>query len=82
MRANVEQALKDVSLADLTKAPQVLQSMTASLDGDVGKISKVQEQISDLAEKMELSKKAMKTVTKLYHAMCLRGERATEKSGN
>ena len=80
--ANVEQALKDVSLADLTKAPQVLQSMTASLDGDLGKISKVQEQISDLAEKMELSKNAMKTVTKLYHAMCLRGERATEKSGN
>jgi hypothetical protein len=80
--ANVEQALKDVSLADLTKAPQVLQSMTASLDGDLGKISKVQEQISDLAEKMELSKKAMKTATKLYHAMCLRGERATEKSGN
>ena len=53
--------------------------MTASLDGDVGKISKVQEQISALAEKMELSKKAMKTVTKLYHAMCLRGGKGCGK---
>ena len=79
---NVEQAFKDVSLADMTKAPEILQSMTASIDGDVGKISKVHEQISDLAEKMELSKKAMKTVTKIYHAMCLQGERAAEKSGN
>jgi hypothetical protein len=54
--------------------------MTASLDGDVGKISKVQEQISDLAEKMELSKKAIKTITKIYHALCLQGERAAAQS--
>jgi hypothetical protein len=79
--ANVEQAFKDVSLTDLTQAPEVLQSMTASLDGDVGKISKVQGQISDLAEKMEMSQKAMKTITKIYHTMCLQGERAAEKSG-
>ncbi len=38
--ANVEQAFKDVSLVDLTKAPEVLQSMAASLDGDVAKLSK------------------------------------------
>ena len=78
--ANVEQAFKDVSLADLTKAPEILQSMTASLDGDVAKISKVQEQISDLAEKMELSKKAMKTVTKLYHALCMNEKAAAQSS--
>ena len=79
---NVEQALKDVSLADMTQAPEIIKSMTASIDGDIAKISKVQEQISDLAEKMELSNKAMKTVTKIHHAMCLLGERAAEKSGN
>jgi hypothetical protein len=79
---NVEQALKDVTLANMTKAPEIIRSMTDSLDGDVTKISKVQEQISGLAEQMELSKKAMKTIKKIYHAICLLGERAAEKSGN
>ena len=50
---NVEQAFKDASLAGLTKAPEVAQSMTASIDGDVAKTSKVYEQISDLSTKME-----------------------------
>ena len=79
--ANVEQAFKDVSLADLTKAPEVLQSMTASLDSDVAKIAKVQEQISDLSSKMEQSNKAMKAVTKIHHAICTKAN-AAEKSGN
>ena len=79
--ANVEQAFKDVSLADMTKAPEVLQSMTTSLDGDVAKISKVQQQISELSANMELANKAMKAVTKIHHAMCMKAN-ATEKPGN
>jgi len=67
---NVEQAFKNVTLTDMTQAPEILKSMIASIDGDVAKISKIQAQISDFAEKMELSKKAMKTVTKLHHALC------------
>jgi hypothetical protein len=78
---SVEQAFKDVSLTDLTKAPEVLQSMTASIDGDVVKISETQKQISDLSAKMELSNKAMKVVTKLHHAMCMNGKVA-EQSGS
>ena len=78
--ASVEQAFKDVSLADLTKAPEVLQSMTAAIDSDVAKISKVHEQFSNLAEKMEQSNKAMKVVTKLHHAMCM-SEKAAGQSG-
>jgi hypothetical protein len=64
----------------MTQAPEILNSMTASIDGDIAKISEVHEQISDLAEKMELSKKAMKTIAKIYHAMCLQGERAAAQS--
>jgi hypothetical protein len=79
---NVEQAFKNVTLADMTQAPEVLKSMIASIEGDVAKVSKVDEQISNLAEKMELSNKAMKTVTKIYHAMCLQGARAAQKSAN
>ena len=77
---SVEQAFKDVSLAGLTKAPEVVQSMTASIDGDMAKTSKVYEQLSNLAEKMEQSNKAIKMVTKLHHAMCM-NEKAVEQSG-
>jgi hypothetical protein len=79
---NVEQAFKKATFPDLTQAPEVLKSMAASIDGDVAKTSKVYEQISNLAEKMEQSKKAMRTITKLYHAMCLQGERAAVQSGH
>ena len=79
---NIEQAFKNVTLTDMIQAPEIIKSMTASIDGDVAKISKVHEQISNLAEKIELSKKAMKTLTKIYHAMCLQGARAAEKSAN
>jgi hypothetical protein len=77
---NVEQAFKDVSLAGLTKAPEVVQSMTASIDGDVAKTSKVYEQISNLAEKMEQSNKAIKVVARLHRAICM-NEKAVEQSG-
>ena len=52
----------------------------ASIDGDVAKTSKVYEQISNLAEKIEQSNKAMKMVTKLHHAMCM-NEKAVDQSG-
>ena len=79
---NVEQAFKNVTLADMTQAPEVLKSMIASIEGDVTNVSKVNEQISNLAERMDQSNKAMKTVTKIYHAMCLQGERAAVQSGH
>ena len=78
---NVEQAFKNVTFTDMTQAPEIIKSMTASIEGDAAKISKVHEQISDLSEKMELSKRAMKTLTKIYHAMCLQGARAAGQSG-
>ena len=79
--ANVEQAFKEVSLVDLTKAPEVLQSMTASLEGDLTKISKVQEQTADLYAKVELSSRAMKGLTKIHRAMCIKSN-AVKMSGN
>jgi hypothetical protein len=73
---NVEQAFKNVTLTDMAQAPEIIKSMIASIDSDIAKTSELHEQVSDLAEKMELSKKAIKTITKIYHAMCLQGERA------
>jgi hypothetical protein len=77
---NVEQAFKDVSLADMTQPPEILKSMTASIDGDIAKISKVHEQISDLAARMELANKAMKAVTKIHHAICMNEKAAAQSS--
>ena len=77
---SVEQAFKDISLTDMAQAPEMLESMTASIDGDLAKISEVHEQISDLAEKMELSNKAMKIVTKIHHALCTNDTAAAQSS--
>ena len=77
---NIEQAFKNVTLTDMIQAPEIIKSMTASIDGDIAKISIVHEQISDLAEKMELAKKAMKTLTKIYHAMCMNEKAAAQSS--
>jgi hypothetical protein len=68
---NVEQTFKNVSLADLTKAPEVLQSITDTLDSAFAELSKTQDQTSALAAKMELSNKALKQVIKVQHAMCM-----------
>jgi hypothetical protein len=79
LRRHVEQAFKNVTLNDMTQAPEVLSSMIASIDGDLAKVSKVHEQISDLFAKMELANKAMKSVTKIHRAMCA-NEKAAQQS--
>ena len=69
---NVEEAFKNVTLADMAQAPEVLKSMIASIDADVAKASAVHAQISDLAQRMDLANRAMKSVTKIHHAMCMK----------
>ena len=78
---NVEEAFKNVTLADMAQAPEVLKSMIASIDGDVAKASAVHTQISDLAQRMDLANRAMKSVTKIHHAMCMKAN-AVDKSAN
>ena len=63
--ASVEQTFKDVVLADMAQAPEILKSMTESIESDMAKTSDVQNQIADLAQKMEASKKAMITLDKI-----------------
>jgi len=69
---NVEEAFKNVTLADMAQAPEVLKSMTASIDGDLAKASAVHTQISDLALRMDSANRAMKSVTKIHRAMCMK----------
>jgi hypothetical protein len=78
--SNVEQAFKDATLTEMTQPPEIIKSMVASIDSDIAKTSEVHKQVSDLAEKMELSKKAMKTVTKIHHALCTNEKAAAQSS--
>jgi hypothetical protein len=69
---NVKQAFRDVVLSDMTQPPEILKSMTESIEGDVARVSDVENQTVDLAAKVEAAKKAMKTLEKIHHAMCVK----------
>jgi hypothetical protein len=69
---NVKQAFRDVVLSDMTQPPEILKSMTESIEGDIARVSDVENQTVDLAAKVEAAKKAMKTLEKIHHAMCVK----------
>jgi hypothetical protein len=69
---SVKQAFRDVVLADMAQPPEILKSMTDSIDSDINRVSQVQNQIGELAAKIEISKKAMKTIDKIHRTMCIK----------
>jgi hypothetical protein len=69
---NVKQAFRDVVLSDMAHAPEILKSMTDSIDGDINRLSQVENQIVDLAEKMQASTKAMRIIEKIHRTMCFK----------
>jgi hypothetical protein len=73
---NVKQAFRDVVLSDMAHAPEILKSMADSIDGDINRLSQVENQIVDLAEKMQASTKAMRIIEKIHRTMCFK-----EKTG-
>ncbi len=70
--ANVKQAFRDVVLTDMAQPPDILKSMNDSIEGDVNRVSQVENQAADLAEKMQAATKAMKTIDKIHRTMCLK----------
>jgi hypothetical protein len=68
--ATVKAAFKDVSLTDMAQPPEILKSMTDSIDSDVNRVAESQKQISDLSIQMEAAKKAIRTLDKLHKTMC------------
>jgi len=69
---NVKQAFRDVVLSDMTQPPELLKSMTESIEGDIARVSDVENQAIDLAAKVEAAKKAMKTIERIHRAMCVK----------
>ena len=66
----VKQAIREVSLPDLTQAPDLLKSITDSIDSDITRSSSVQEQVAGLAVKMEASQKAIGVIQKIHRSIC------------
>jgi hypothetical protein len=66
----VKQSIREVTLPDLTQAPDLLKSITDSIDSDITRSSAVQEQVAALAVKMEASQKALGLIQKIHRSIC------------
>lgn len=67
----VEQNLKEVNLADMTRSADILKSMNDTLEADLKDVAATRQQIFDLNEKMHAAQKAIVTIEKLRPAICL-----------
>jgi hypothetical protein len=74
----VKQAIREVTLPDLTQAPDLLKSITDSIDSDITRTSSVQEQVAALAVKMESSQKAIGLIQKIHRSICPKAGPAAE----
>jgi hypothetical protein len=72
--AKIEQSIRDVTLPDMVRAPDILKSMIDSMQGDMKDVAAVQKQVLDLAEKIDASQKAMVTIRKIHRTMCMRDQ--------
>ena len=69
---SVKQSFRDVVLSDMAQPPEILKSMSESIEGDIVRVSDSENQIVGLAAKMEAANKAMTTIEKIHHAMCVK----------
>jgi hypothetical protein len=67
---SVQQSFRDVTLSDMAQAPDLLKSMIDTIEGDMKGASIIQAQVAGLAEKIDASQKAMKTIQKVHRTMC------------
>jgi hypothetical protein len=75
----VGQSLKEVTLADLTQAPNLLKSIMDNLDSDMKAVSDVEGQVAEFAERMAMSQRAMTTLQKVHRAVCTAGASKKEQ---
>jgi len=71
---SVQQSFKNVTLSDMTQAPDLLKSMMETIEGDIKGASDVQIQAAGLAEKIDGSRKAMITIQKVHRTMCAKSQ--------
>ncbi len=81
----IQQLLRDVTLPDMTQAPDILKSMIDTVEGDIKGVSAAQAQLVEFAGRVNTSQKAILTIQKIHRAMCARNQSAranAEERGN
>jgi hypothetical protein len=71
----IGQSLKDVTLPDMAQAPGILKSMIDAIEGDVKGVSVEEAKVVELAQRIDTSRKAMVTIRKIHHSICLQEQR-------
>ncbi len=69
-----EQSLRDVILPDMTRGQDILKSLVDSLQADIKDVVAVQKEVSDLANKIDASQKAMITIRNIHPSICKRDQ--------
>jgi hypothetical protein len=80
--SSLQQSFRDVTLPDMTQAPDILKSMIDAVEGDIKVVAGLQAQVVGLAVKIDASEKAILTIQKIHRTMCVRNQPAKVDAGN
>jgi hypothetical protein len=68
----IQRWIRDITLPDMTHAPEILKSMIDAIEGDTKGVSAAQAQLVEFAGRMNTSQKAIITIQKIHRALCVR----------
>src|SRR5205809_3591196 len=81
LRANCaskfEQSLRDATLPDMVRGPDILKSLVDSMQADIKDVVAVQKEVLDLADKIDASQKAIVTIRNIHPTVCKRDQSVT-----
>ncbi len=72
----INQSLKEVTLSDLSQAPNLLKSILDSMDAEIKAVSDAEAQVSEFADKIVSSQRAMGTLQKVHRVVCMTAVKA------
>jgi len=72
----VQQSFRVVAFPDMPQGPSILKSMIEVIEGDLKNLSATQAQAAELAERIEVSQRAIGTLQKLHRSICPTTQRA------
>ncbi len=67
---NVEDSLRNLSLADMSYGADIVKSMVQSVRADVNKVSQAEKDVISLADKMDAAQKAIQDIVKIRTGSC------------
>jgi hypothetical protein len=77
----IQQLIRDITLPDMTQAPEIMKSMIDAIEGDIKGVSAAQAQLVEFAGRMNTSQKAIITIQKIHRTMCVRNQSVRVEAG-